>query len=98
MNDENELDLQTFQVYPDEEPVKKQEDKSKKGSPAKTIKDKVRDKVKVKDNPNPFSGIKQKKTGKSFNELLNKITPVTACIIGMGIVFVYIAFDILTSI
>lgn len=93
MSQDNDLDLQTFQVYPDEEPVKTKTEnsdkKSKKGVVNKTSKN--------KDVSKPaFSG-KQKKSV-DINTLMKKISPVTACVIGVGVVFVYIAFDIVTSI
>lgn len=92
MSDQNDLDFQTFQVYPDDEP-EKTELKPKKGTQGKSIKDKVSGVT-----SNAFSKNKQKKSLNSLGGFLNKITPATACFIGIGIVFVYIAFDILSSI
>lgn len=87
MSDENNLDLETFQVYPDEEPERKTaaptEKKSKKVL-GKTI------------TQTPFSGGKKSNTKatKSTGDLMDKITPTIACVIGVAIVVVYIAVDL----
>lgn len=89
MSDENNLDLETFQVYPDEEPQRKTAEptdkKGKKGLMGKTM------------TSSPFTGGKNTSKSKSSNgnNLLDKITPTIASVIGVGIVFVFIAVDLM---
>lgn len=94
MSEENDLDFQTFQVYPDDEPVKSKnpnnDKKTKKTVTSKTGSDKTVGKSKFTS--------KKSKSSLSMDSILKKINPVVACVIGLGIAFIYIAFDILTSI